>query len=195
MHAQSTTRDFAVSGTKSFSQRVSEWLNEDVFAQRQSSIRAARAKEPAPSRPFVTRPVFAEALKVITGDFHKSEGCFKKGDIYLPVTWSKFVKYGLGEIANLEIVGTDQGQANSVGAAMLGGLLLGGAGLIAGAVAGKKSQVHFAVAFRDGKRALLSSQADVYARIKFERDGLTPPPIPESAGSDITARHRITRRG
>ena len=183
-----------MSGTKSFSQRVSEWLNEDVFVQSQNGRTPPRTKESAPSRPFVARPVFAEALKVITGDFYKSEGCLKKGDIYLPVTWSKFVKYHLGEIANIEIVGTDQGQANSVGAAMLGGLLLGGAGLIAGAVAGKKSQVHFAVAFRDGKRALLSCQADVYARIKFEHDGLTPPPIPESAGNnEITARHRVRR--
>jgi len=182
--------------TNSFLQRVANWMNEDVFT---SSGQSAIAPKPChdkgmwEGRRLVDRPFIAESLTVVSGDFRRLNGFAKNHSLYMPVTWRQHVEYHLREIDKIEIVGNEQSQSGSVGGAMVGGLLLGGAGLVAGAVAGKTSLVHFSITFTDGKRALLSAQTSVYARIKFEYDGLTPPKVLEVTSGRPRGAARLRR--
>ncbi|SCL85117.1 hypothetical protein [Sporanaerobacter sp. PP17-6a] len=72
--------------------------------------------------------------------------------------WLKKIKLSKDIVENYEIINTEYRKSAASGAArgIIGGALLGGAGLIAGSISGKnKGKYQITIQFKDGKRSLL----------------------------------------
>ncbi|WP_435952748.1 hypothetical protein [Dryocola sp. BD626] len=112
-------------------------------------------------------------LKVHAGDFKYARLVTPMlGENYLEMS-SSFLggnqKYPKSKIASLEVSGGAKGKnvAGTAGGALVGGVLLGGFGVLVGALAGgNKNQTIFAVEFNDGKKSLLEMKTKDFSKIQ-----------------------------
>lgn len=89
-------------------------------------------------------------------------------------------EYPLKQVRLSLLEQTVSASGSPLGGAVVGGLLLGGAGMVTGAVIGSssKSRTMCTLAFPDGKRALIECQPGVFAQLQF---ALSPAMQPRSS--------------
>jgi hypothetical protein len=112
-------------------------------------------------------------LKVHAGDFKYARLITPMfGENYLELSSSFLggnVKYPKSKIVSLEVSGGEQTKqiSGTAAGALVGGVLLGGFGVLVGALAGgNKNQTIFAVAFSDGKKVLLEMKTKDFSKIQ-----------------------------
>ncbi len=110
------------------------------------------------------------AVQVYGGDFLPGPASYMLGILTLKTHehWIIGESIAISRIVSVEIVAqeTHKSIASSVGRAAVGGLMLGGAGLVAGAIMGKsKSNITFSAMFDDGRRLLASSDMPVVQKL------------------------------
>lgn len=110
-------------------------------------------------------------MKVLAGDWKVSEyAAFKKSflgkklALLMPLGMVKKEEIPFGSIVTADIVTDVDSLSRRAGWAAIGALALGPIGLLAGAIAGKKSVV--AVEFKDGRKALLECGGDDVVTLK-----------------------------
>lgn len=110
-------------------------------------------------------------MKVLAGDWKlnayatiKKSLMGKPKALLMPKGLVSTEKLDLSSIASAEIVTDTDSLTRRAGWAAVGAVALGPIGLLAGALAGKKTVV--AVEFRDGRRALMECASDEVAALK-----------------------------
>lgn len=109
-------------------------------------------------------------MKVLAGDIPASHSEAVAGDAAFVIGGAL---YAYRDLESVEVASEDVIQRTGLGGAAVGGILLGGAGLVAGALIGRKQQktVNIVAVFLDGRRmfatvpsgALTNMQAAIFA--------------------------------
>lgn len=110
-------------------------------------------------------------IKVIGGDFRRNDyACIRLGKLL--INKGRFgvrkYKFGPGDIASVEVVHRDGGDAQigkRVAYAATGALIAGPIGLAAAAFGGRKAMETLRITFNDGRTAILQARGDDAARL------------------------------
>lgn len=102
---------------------------------------------------------------VIEGDYKGKCIIRVNGSVFISTGFFKTLELSKSNVANYEILNEDKRKSATSGAtrALVGGALLGGIGLLAGALSAKnKGEYLITIQFTDGKKSLLNVDDKIY---------------------------------
>ncbi len=105
---------------------------------------------------------------VIAGDYDKKAIVNTVKGIYLVLGFTKKILLNKDSIEEYEVVDEENNTSvvSAAGRGLAGSLLLGGVGLVAGALSAKKKGIHIiAIQFKDGKKSLIEIDDKLYKEL------------------------------
>ena len=106
--------------------------------------------------------------KVIAGDYLGKMVCTSFGETRIILGFSETIVIDKYNVESYEVVDetSRKSAASAAGRAFVGSLLIGGVGLLAGALSAKSKGVHtIAILFKDGKKSLIEVDDKIYKSI------------------------------
>lgn len=106
--------------------------------------------------------------EVVAGDYKGKLISISAGNVFISIGWLKLIYLNKDNVDSYEAITDEQRKsaASGVGRGLVGGLLLGPDGMIAGSLSAKsKGTYQVAIQFKDGKKSLIEIDDKIYKEL------------------------------